>query len=245
MNLFNPQFLLFLALLLLVAGFLLFYMDMKMREQNHKIKAIADLATTIAQSIKGGNNNNNNNNNKELTKENIELITVSDDENDSSSDDDDDTSSDEDDDDDDQDEDDDDDDDDVKVEQEEPLKLNINIYENDGSVVSDIKHVFLSQEQLPEIKEEEEEPSDVHEELDLTTALLPEAEAEAEAEAEPHDPISSSELDGFKIVLSSELDYKKMTITKLRQIVTEKGLVPSSDASKMKKPELLKLLEAE
>jgi len=243
MNLFNPQFLLFLALLLLVAGFLLFYMDMKMREQNHKIKAIADLATTIAQSIKGGNNNNNNNNNKELTKENIELITVSDDENDSSSDDDDDTSSDEDDDDDDQDEDDDDDDDDVKVEQEEPLKLNINIYENDGSVVSDIKHVFLSQEQLPEIKEEEEEPSDVHEELDLTTALLP--EAEAEAEAEPHDPISSSELDGFKIVLSSELDYKKMTITKLRQIVTEKGLVPSSDASKMKKPELLKLLEAE
>jgi len=239
MNLFNPQFLLFLALLLLVAGFLLFYMDMKMREQNHKIKAIADLATTIAQSIKGGNNNNNNNNNKELTKENIELITVSDDENDSSSDDEDDTSSDEDD---DTSSDEDDDDDDAKVEQEEPLKLNINIYENDGSV-SDIKHVFLSQEQLPEIKEEEEEPADVHEELDLTTALLP--EAEAEAEAEPQDPISSSELDGFKIVLSSELDYKKMTITKLRQIVTEKGLVPSSDASKMKKPELLKLLEAE
>ena len=228
MNLFNPQFLLFLALLLLVAGFLLFYMDMKMREQNHKIKAIADLATTIAQSIKGGNNNNNNNN-KELTKENIELITVSDDENDSSSDEDD-SSSDEDDDDEDDDDDDDDEDDDVKVE---PLKLNINIYEND-----DIKHVFLSQEQLPEIKEEEE-PSDVHEELELTPALLP------EAEAEPQDPISSSELDGFKIVLSSELDYKKMTITKLRQIVTEKGLVPSSDANKMKKPELLKLLEAE
>ena len=63
MNLFNPQFLLFLALLLLVAGLLLFYMDMKMREQNHKIKAIADLATTIAQSIKGGGGNNTNNNN--------------------------------------------------------------------------------------------------------------------------------------------------------------------------------------
>jgi hypothetical protein len=36
-----------------------------------------------------------------------------------------------------------------------------------------------------------------------------------------------------------------MSITKMRQIVTEKGLVPSSDANKMKKPELLKLLEAE
>lgn len=230
MNLFNPQFLLFLALLLLVAGFLLFYMDMKMREQNHKIKAIADLATTIAQSIKGGNNNNNNNN-KELTKENIELITVSDDENDSSSDEDD-SSSDEDDDDEDDDDDDDDEDDDVKVE---PLKLNINIYEND-----DIKHVFLSQEQLPEIKEEK--TSDIHEELELASALMPESASAGETETEP---TTSSELDGFKIILSSELDYKKMSITKMRQIVTEKGLVPSSDANKMKKPELLKLLEAE
>ena len=224
MNLFNPQFLLFLALLLLVAGFLLFYMDMKMREQNHKIKAIADLATTIAQSIKGGNNINNNNN--EPAKENIELITVSDDDDDdeSSSDDDDSTS--------DDDEDDstsDDEDDDIKVKQE-PLKLNINIYEND-----DIKHVFLSQEQLSEIKEEEEEPLETHEESAEST-LLPEPQETTS---------SSSELDGFKIILSSELDYKKMTITKLRQIVTEKGLVTSSDASKMKKPELLKLLEAE
>jgi hypothetical protein len=221
MNLFNPQFLLFLALLLLVAGFLLFYMDMKMREQNHKIKAIADLATTIAQSIKGGNNINNNNN--EPAKENIELITVSDDDedDDETSSDDDDSSSD-----DDESSSDDDDEDDIKVKQE-PLKLNINIYEND-----DIKHVFLSQEQLPEIKEEEEEePLEPHEESEST--LLP----------EPQEPTSSS--DGFKIILSSELDYKKMTITKLRQIVTEKGLVPSSDASKMKKTELLKLLEAE
>ena len=115
----------------------------------------------------------------------------------------------------------------------------LNIYENEGSE-SEIKHVFLSQEQLPEIKEEK--TSDIHEELELASALMPESASAGETETEP---TTSSELDGFKIILSSELDYKKMSITKMRQIVTEKGLVPSSDANKMKKPELLKLLEAE
>ena len=73
MSLFTPTFFLFLALLLLVSGFLLFYMDMKLREQNQKIKAVADLATTIAQSLKGGNVNNTQDlNTKEIhNKENI------------------------------------------------------------------------------------------------------------------------------------------------------------------------------
>ena len=39
------------------------------------------------------------------------------------------------------------------------------------------------------------------------------------------------------------LDYKKLSLNKLRSIVTEKGLV--TDASKLKKHELLKLLEVE
>ena len=59
-----------------------------------------------------------------------------------------------------------------------------------------------------------------------------------------HSP-AEQDLDTFKIVLSSDLDYKKMTITKLRQLVSEKELASSSDASKLKKPELIKLLEAE
>jgi hypothetical protein len=40
-----------------------------------------------------------------------------------------------------------------------------------------------------------------------------------------------------------ETDYKKMTINKLRTIVSEKGL--SSDPSKLKKPEILKMLGIE
>jgi hypothetical protein len=39
------------------------------------------------------------------------------------------------------------------------------------------------------------------------------------------------------------LDYKKMGLPKLRSVVTEKGL--TSDASKLKKNELLKLLGIE
>jgi len=38
------------------------------------------------------------------------------------------------------------------------------------------------------------------------------------------------------------MDYKKATLNKLRSIAVEKGLV--QDASKFKKPELLKLLES-
>ena len=91
MSLFNPTLLLFLGLLLVVSGLLLFYVDMKMREQNHKIKAIADLATTIAQSINGGQAKHAEvvkDNSKEIhnkSGENMELIEVSDDDDDDSS----------------------------------------------------------------------------------------------------------------------------------------------------------------
>jgi hypothetical protein len=39
------------------------------------------------------------------------------------------------------------------------------------------------------------------------------------------------------------LDFKKLALNKLRSIVSEKGL--SADASKLKKPDLLKLLGSE
>jgi hypothetical protein len=42
---------------------------------------------------------------------------------------------------------------------------------------------------------------------------------------------------------SENIDYKKLSLNKLRQIVSEKNL--SSDSSKLKKPELLKLLGVE
>ena len=42
-------------------------------------------------------------------------------------------------------------------------------------------------------------------------------------------------------LLEEHVDYKKMPLSKLRQIVSDKGL--ASDVSKLKKNELLKLIE--
>ncbi len=44
---------------------------------------------------------------------------------------------------------------------------------------------------------------------------------------------------------SEHIDYKKLQLPKLRSIAVEKGLTTSSDAQKLKKPELLKLLGVE
>jgi len=60
-------------------------------------------------------------------------------------------------------------------------------------------------------------------------------------------PVSSSDLKTISIKLegshSDLLDYTKLSLQKLRTIVSEKGL--SSDSSKLKKNELLKLLTPE
>jgi len=55
---------------------------------------------------------------------------------------------------------------------------------------------------------------------------------------EDHDDAIESEVKNVEVVM----DYKKATLNKLRSIAVEKGLV--QDASKFKKPELLKLLES-
>jgi hypothetical protein len=67
-------------------------------------------------------------------------------------------------------------------------------------------------------------------------------------EEKKNDNIKSMDLKSINITLEETkpeqpLDYKKMAIPKLRSIVAEKGL--SSDSSKLKKNELLKLLGVE
>jgi hypothetical protein len=61
---------------------------------------------------------------------------------------------------------------------------------------------------------------------------------------------SSSDLKTISINLGDEshsehIEYKKLQLPKLRGIAVEKGLTTSSEAQKLKKPELLKLLGAE
>jgi hypothetical protein len=70
-------------------------------------------------------------------------------------------------------------------------------------------------------------------------------------ETTPIDPVSkidTSELKTISINLEEpveKIDYKKLQLPKLKSIVVEKGLASSSDASKLKKAELLKLLGIE
>ena len=47
------------------------------------------------------------------------------------------------------------------------------------------------------------------------------------------------------IDVDSETDYKKMSLGKLRVIVSEKGLSTVADIAKMKKSEIFKLLSVE
>jgi hypothetical protein len=55
--------------------------------------------------------------------------------------------------------------------------------------------------------------------------------------------IESEDVSDVNIKNIEVLDYKKLSLNKLRSIVIEKGVV--TDASKLKKHELLKLLEVE
>ena len=88
-----------------------------------------------------------------------------------------------------------------------------------------------------------EESSDYQ--LDIQSSDIIAAE---EIKAETHLNISASDFKTINISLEEEtgaesVDYKKLPLPKLRNIVTERGL--AADAAKMKKNELLKLLEAE
>jgi len=95
-DLFNPTFLIFLGVLVLVVALLVVYFESKMRDQNHKIASVVSLVSTLADdmnSVKMGLNHmimsggqmlqnkypnfNNNLGNVEVKKE---LIEVSDDE---------------------------------------------------------------------------------------------------------------------------------------------------------------------
>ena len=260
-DLFNPSFLMFLGILVLVVALLVVYFESKMREQNHKIASMLSLVSTLAEDINGIKYGLNQlsvasvNNTPNLytadfsenvrpledsfyVEQNNTLINVSDDDSDDESDDISDNVS-------DTDSDDDNNNEDIKVlkltinkefdendnlEEIEYLDDNLSISQSDSSEINnDIDTTILDYEE-EKLDEEEEKP--VHQEEKLVLV-------EENTNLEP-------EFKKININLEETIenqDYKKLSLNKLRSIVTEKGL--SSDPSKLKKPELLKLLEVE
>lgn len=269
-DLFNPTFLMFLGILVLVVALLVVYFESKMREQNHKITSMLSLVSSLAEelngikfglnhlSMRGGiepahfftQNHLAQNENSQLE---TKLIAVSDDEDedddgdyeDDVDDSDDDDSADLDDDEDEDKDDDNEDEDDDKdiVSRYEELDLNES---------SDVKVLKLNINSNISEEVEDFEIEDFNDDLSQgesissKTSVLSLKELTNEENEDKSNIILQSDFKKISINLEEQLDshdYKKLQLTKLRTIVSEKGLVV--DSSKLKKNELLKLLGVE
>jgi hypothetical protein len=255
-DIFNPSFFMFLGILVLVAALLVVYFESKMREQNHKMTSMLALITCVADemnSIKIHLNNPPNiggtqvnpsgleTNNIHIIKTN--LITVSDDSDtdsensiDENSDSDSDSES-----------------NSEDVEDVENLKEIIELGE-----YNDVKVFKLSVFSINDIDENKNENSfddlndleDIEEDDNcVSDHSLSVSSDDEDIEHKNNIDISNLNLKSINISNleevknSDNIDYKKFTLSKLRSIVVEKELV--ADSSKLKKPELLKLLGAE
>ena len=257
-DLFNPTVLIFLGILMLVVALLVVYFESRMREQNHKIASMLSLVSSLAEELNGvkfGLNHlsmrggvmfqpnhlaQNDNNNVENS-----LIAVSDDDDDEEPDDDEE----EDDvDDDDFDEesvsseetnDDSSDEDSIANEDVKVLKLNISSNVDDNRVIDNFETVELNDD--TQSLSSKTSALSIKESYEILASQI-----DTEENKDETNIISQTEFKTININLEEQLDsldYKKLQLTKLRSIVTEKGL--STDSSKLKKNELLKLLGVE
>ena len=273
-DLFNPTFFMFLGILILVVALVVVYFESKSREQNHKIASMLSLVSTLAEDMNGvkmglhhlsvnrvGGNNlprfpqqaqpSLEESNMQLFQNNDDnLIPVSDDESIGDSDDSNDEDSDSDEDCDSCDEDDDNNHRNIKI-----LTLNMNTPSAEGGDFEDIDDL----EDLGGIDEDMEHLTDTNSEssrgsraspknvLEMLSTHAAENSADIEQLDGSHITISATDLKTININLdeihADSVDYKKLPLPKLRSIVTDKGL--ADDASKLKKQELLKLLEAD
>ena len=258
-DLFNPTFLMFLGILVLVVALIVVYFESKMREQNHKINSMFSIVSTLAEDMTGMKMGINQIAGTQFLqpanertfyqpleeKRDSTLITVSDDEEE---------------DDDEEDDDEEEDEEDIIVEEGSVDSISINNIE-DVDVDDDLDELsddeLSEQEQIKVFKlniskeeEKEEEEEDLNEESDMEE-LNSDNDLEDLEETTPIDPVSkidTSDLKTISINLEEpveKIDYKKLQLPKLKSIVVEKGLASSSDASKLKKAELLKLLGIE
>ena len=227
----NSMLFIILGIFVLTIALLVVYIESKSREQNHKIGSMLSLVSSLAEELnsiklqRGGGTNDEQNS----------LVTVSDGDDetlgDIDDDDDDDNDADE------EDEDDEDEDEDNSVIEVDNLdgtdisktntnnikilRLTLNADENE-SVTSDNEL-----EELDDLEDLEElEDDDLEEEQNVSLFDL-----------------KSINISNLEEKEDDSIELRKQPVNKLRRIVAEKGL--AADPSKLKKPELLKLLGAE
>lgn len=257
-DLFSPTFLMFLGILVLVVALLVVYFESKMRDQNHKIASMLSLVSTLAEDMNGVKMGLNHlatikmggsipqnfeqplENSRVPFKQETKLIEVSDGEED------------------DDEEDEDDIDDEIEedeieedIEDDDDIEEDVSDDESEHEVKVlkiDMNLQNLTEDNLSEhnldLDELDDELSEVQS-ISSESSKLSDKLEETIIEDKVTEPfnISSSDLKTISINLEESLDYKKLSLPKLRSIVSEKGL--SADSSKLKKNELLKLLGAE
>jgi hypothetical protein len=268
-DLFNPTFLMFLGILVLVVALVVVYFESKLREQNHKIASMFSIVSTLAEDVTGmkmGVNQLMNFNNTiggsmqtplENTRipyeQNTKLIEVSDDEESDNESEIEDGDSDV--------EDVEVEDDDSDVEDVEEDDSSLGKYmddmesEPDSLSESDLEHIEQEKITVFKLKEDgDENIENVEDESidelasELSDGDLGDIENVEEEPIKEESVLDVSELKTISINLEEpveKIDYKKLQLPKLKSIVVEKGLATNSDASKLKKAELLKLLGIE
>ena len=259
-DLFNPTFLMFLGILLLAVALLVVYFESKFREQNHKISSMLSLVSSLAEEVNGTKmiihqlamnpqmqqqaqffQNNNSTLERANYQNNNDLIAVSDDE----------------------DSDDEsksyvDSDDEDSVSDDAASEVSDSESESDEKPNTDVKVFRLNiSEDLNKIDEDSNSLSENSVAESLDEASLEDLDDLDDNISTNSDSIQETDvkkIDNFMDLKSinitleetkteQSVDYKKMALPKLRSVVSEKGL--SSDSSKLKKNELLKLLGVE
>ena len=243
-------FLISLGITLLLIGLVGFFFVQRLQEQNHKISSMFGLVTTMAEemnfirgrlqmmSYQGPINQVSTQNfeKQELVEEN--LIPVSDDDDDDDDDDEDD---------DDEDEDDDDEDD------EETMVIELSHDPNGGVKVINFDELLKSTEEPEENDNNSEELGDL-DELDDIEEIDDENDDSEQNGSDNSEvkQLNASDLEFIKSIDISNLeesedknviDYKKMSLNKLKEIAVAKGLV--TENSKATKNAILKLLGSE
>jgi hypothetical protein len=234
-DLLSTPFLISLGITFLLVGILGIFLSQKIMDQNHKISSMLGLVTTMAEELNFIRSRFQMNNFAqggalvEPVKREVEnliskeepLIDVSDDEEEE------DEESDE----------DEDEDEDEESDQESEEKLVIGEESQD---VSTIKVIQMGESMTFKEQEQEQEQEDEVEEDDLEE--LEEVDESTFVTEEEEDVSSYAEesVAEEKIVISGA-DLKKMTIQNLRDIAVKKGF--SGDVSKMKKADILKIVE--
>jgi hypothetical protein len=265
-DIFSISTLICLGIMILLLGLASMFFIQKISEQNHKIGSMLGLVSTMAeelnfvrsrvQILSAGAFSQNGGSTMQMSSSQIapdSLIAVSDDDDDEDISEADDDDEDEADDDDEEDEDeadeDEDDEDEADEEDAEEEKQNIKTI-NMGETLD----INFQCEAL--VEEEEEEAASSNSELeDDLESVNDENFISGADDLDNNETLTLTNTDFIKAIDISNLedsqkesqsdayDYKKMSLNKLRSVVVEKGLV--SEASKLKKNELLKLLSSE